>query len=220
MQLRPVSVLEGLVMRIALAIVMFCICTTAKASVVFFNTTPGDQGQSHAYMDTTSTFTITATAYPTISAAPFNHLYGKNLGGDENGLGLTGDPSGKFEIWKTANTNAFIQLDLLDIINKLGNNVFYTIQMNSTTNGESWQIYSATGSAFSGTTTLLKTGSDELSYVYQPKTRYLDFFALNVGNNVLIYDVSFAPEPGTVLLMGGGLGLLALMRRRLFSRRS
>jgi hypothetical protein len=209
-------------MRSVLAISLFVLCATAHAAVVFvdFSSKTGDQGVSQTY--TFSGFSVVATAYSNPSGSA-GDLFGKALGGDENGVGLSTDPAGgQTEIWKSASVTTYIQLDLQDVINKLGNNVAYTIQMNSSTSGEAWNIYRTGTSLNTSPGSVFLTGTDELSHIITPQMRYLDFAVANAGNNVLLYGISFntTPEPSSVLLMGGGLGLLALIRRRMVSGRS
>jgi hypothetical protein len=208
-------------MKSALLISLFALCATAHAAVVFvdFSSKTGDQGVSQTY--TFSGFSVVATAYssPTGSAGD---LFGKALGTDENGLGLSTDPSGQTEIWKSASVTTYIQLDLQNVINQLGNNVAYTIQMNSATSGETWNIYRTNTALNTSPGSVFLTGTDELQHIITPSMRYLDFTVANSGNNVLLYGITFntTPEPSSVLLMGGGLGLLALIRRRIVSGRS
>jgi hypothetical protein len=59
-----------------------CSVVPSFGAPISFATPIGDQGTSHSYGG------LTATAYGT--GTP--HLYGKNDGGDEEGLGLTSDP--------------------------------------------------------------------------------------------------------------------------------
>jgi hypothetical protein len=63
-------------------------------------------------------------------------LFGKNGGGDENGLGLNNDASGDHEI----TGGNFVQLNLDGIKNLLDPNSIM-VQMGSTTQNEGWQIF-------------------------------------------------------------------------------
>jgi len=75
-----------------------CSVVPGFGTTINFNTPTGDQGTTPTYGG------VTATAY----GPGTQHLYGKNDGGDEKGLGLTSDPSGDLEIVN----GQFIQLDV------------------------------------------------------------------------------------------------------------
>ena len=91
--------------------------TAADAAVVFdFGVGPngvttsswaGNQGQTHTY--TASGLTIIASAFGPARNGAADQLYGKHSGGDENGLGMTNDPSGDHEIYYG---KGFVQLDV------------------------------------------------------------------------------------------------------------
>jgi hypothetical protein len=110
--------------------------TPAHANTVWdFSTPPGDQGLTHTYIGDDTTSQITASAFgPAAGCTPAStgtcpHLFGKNLGSDELGLGLTNDPSGENEI----TTTSFIQLDLSKLVLTSSTISF---SANSVTNGE------------------------------------------------------------------------------------
>lgn len=63
-------------------------------------------------------------------------LFGKNGGGDENGLGLNNDASGDHEI----TGGNFVQLNLDGLLGLLDINGF-TFQMGSTTQNEGWKVF-------------------------------------------------------------------------------
>ena len=64
------------------------------------------------------------------------HLYGKQLGGDENGLGTTGDASGQNEI---ETGHGFVQLDISGLVGKV-TAATVDFSTNSVTNGEKFQV--------------------------------------------------------------------------------
>jgi len=143
-----------------------------------------------------------ATAYGTGSP----HLWGKNLGGDENGVGLTTDPSGEHEI----TAGDFIQLDVTSLIGTQ-----LTIIMGSTTGSDKWSIFgSNTALATSGSGGF--SGTSESSFTFTPTMKYLDFTAAtgNVLLGSLSYTQSSVPEPGTFGIVGLGGVLIGLLRRK------
>jgi hypothetical protein len=74
---------------------------TARAITWDFSTPPGANGTSQNYTG----ITLTATGFSDAQLAtgtPIVNLFGKNLGGDEVGLGFTSDPAGENEITGTS----------------------------------------------------------------------------------------------------------------------
>ena len=111
------------------------LATGANAATVFnfgliADTTPlttGDLGATATY--TISGLSVFAAAFgPNNTNGTPDHLYGKNLAGDEIGLGMTNDPSGEHEIYFG---KGFIQLSFSNNANK--NAIF--VAFNSTTGG-------------------------------------------------------------------------------------
>src|ERR1700688_4803917 len=94
--------------------ILACSVAPAFGSTTFidFSSATGDLGTTHTYNGVPSG-SIGATAYGALSApgAP-PHMWGKAAGGDENGVGLTTDPSGDHEIAP----GGFIQLDVTSFI--------------------------------------------------------------------------------------------------------
>ena len=179
----------------------------ANATIITFNfdSATGDLGHTQTY--TEGGITITATAEPNSRYGP--DLYGKALGGDENGLGLTNDWTGDHEI----TPGSFIQLTITSLIpyNPL------TLIIDSSTGNDAWAIYETnTANSLSGATSL-KTGTSEHSFTVSPTDTYLDITATcgNVLLNSLSFDPNAAtPEPASMGLIGGGLGLIGLLKFR------
>jgi hypothetical protein len=179
-----------------------CSVVHGFGTTISFSTPTGDQGTSHTYGG------ITATAYG--SGTP--HLFGKNAGGNEDGVGLTSDDSGDHEI----TPGGFIQLD----VSSLGP-ISISFIMNSSTSPDAWKVFeSASANATSGSSTI--TGTDQGSHTIMITSgmKYLDFTA--TAGNVLLSSISYTqatPEPLSLALTGSGLlGLVFLRRRRTGSR--
>lgn len=105
----------------------------------------GDLG-SNTHIYTFSGWSIVATGFGPNSP----HLFGKNSGGDEIGVGLTNDPTGDNEI----TGSSYIQLDLF-IYNPtpsthLSPSAVTSLILNSTTSGETWKIHQSSTSGVLG----------------------------------------------------------------------
>jgi hypothetical protein len=121
----------------AAALAIASVGASARAATVLFDFSlaphQGDVG-------TTETYTVGGLS---LFASGFNwtggttDLYGKHSGGDENGLGLTNDPSGDHEIYYH---RGYVQIDVSNLFGKvLANSVVFGT--NSTTGGEQWTVY-------------------------------------------------------------------------------
>jgi hypothetical protein len=188
----------------------------AYAEIWNFNTPSGNLGPTHNYAGSAGTV-ITATAFGPNSPS----LFGKILGGDEDGVGLTNDPSIENEI----TPGSFIQLSLANI-NFALNSVNMSFQADSATIGDTWQVFGSNTAGGLGGTLL---GSCVATVVANPcealttingagNFAFLDVTA--AAGNVLLSEVNTTAVPGPIV--GAGLpglvaacgGLLALARRR------
>lgn len=174
-----------------------CSVVPSFGTTISFATPTGDQGTSHSYGG------ITASSY---GGTGSNDLYGKNDGGDENGLGLTSDSTGDHEI----TVGRYIQLDVTSL-----EGLTISFIMNSSTSPDAWKVFeSSSASATSGSSTI--TGTDESSHsiTIASGMKYLDFTATD--GNVLLSSISYTatPEPLSLALTGSGLLGLVLLRRR------
>ena len=182
------------------------------------NAAPISLGGSNVNWGPTHTF---STPFGNIIASGFNasngatDLYGKNLGGDEIGLGLNNDPSGDHEIYYGY---GYVQLDVSALLGKVSSISFLT---NSTTDGEQWSIFgSNTAHSYSGPALL--TGTNEsggtLPGIGTSTYKYYDFVSTSTsgGKNFLIASLSLTavPEPSTWMMMLFGFGAIGLTMRR------
>jgi hypothetical protein len=206
----------------------FCAASGASAQVnIDFGSQPGNLGPTATY--TSGGLTVTASGYSDgfVFSTPTD-LYGKNSGGDEQGLGLAADPSGQNEIYWTgpggpSHLGAFVELDVSALFGLVSDAQFF---MGSTTDGEQWAVY---GSNFAGCGWFCAdasplTGFDESTHAlfdfgtYQ----YYDFYSLGTfGNaapgNVLLGGLALTPsvpEPGTWAMMLLGFGAIGAALRR------
>ena len=190
----------------------------AQATTINFDSPTGPLGtSSHTYG---TGDTVIATGYN--SSNSLTNLYGKNDGGDENGLGLTNDSSGDHEI----TAGSMIQLNLSSLIADGVTSV--TIVMGSTTNGETWEICKDTTAG--SLVTCSNTGKSEggAGIVVTSISTFLDITTIGKDNsgansNVLLTSLTYdsgggstqsTPEPVASLLMASGLGILGLLKRR------
>jgi hypothetical protein len=192
------------------------------ARAVTYDFTPlsnSDIGASASF--TVSGVTITASGFSSPTFGTTVHLYSKNGGGDENGLGLVNDPAGNHEISGTS----LIRISLPTGITN------FAFTMGSSSSGEGWLVYGS-NSPTSGYVKVA-SGMDENNHVLTGCTSGLNdgcfayyYFAFNpstysAGNtNVLLDNVGFAsavtnfsaiPLPAALPLFASGLGALGLL---------
>ncbi|MGH7016430.1 MAG: PEPxxWA-CTERM sorting domain-containing protein [Caulobacteraceae bacterium] len=200
------------------------------AAVVFnFDTPTGKLGDTQTY--TESGLSIVASGFSKIETYNSSKgiwvthptpLYGKQDGGDENGLGLNNDPTTDGEIHYD---KGFVQLDVSDLFGKVDPSSvdFYA---NSTTEGEEWEIFgSNTADSYAGSpilTGLNNEGTPNALPDWGTYTFY-DFVEkshpMGQGDNFLISEItavpSAVPEPATwAMMLVGFFGLGGVLRSR------
>jgi hypothetical protein len=183
------------------------------ASAITWNfTAPGGILPPTQTYDSTppSGITLTLAGFSNAAALAANTpnvgLFGKGLGGDENGVGLVNDPSGEDEISGTSLIRVAMAAGLT--------NVSFT--MDSTTGSDAW-VVSGSNTATGPFATLL-TGNDEL--VSHPLP-FENFYTFGVtAGNVLLATISAVAVPAPIVgagvpgLLAACGALLALARRR------
>ena len=211
-----------------LAIAALCSATASQAQVLLNHPTGDIGSSSHTY--SSGGYSVTATGYSAFNfstnSGTATDLYGKNATGDENGVGLVGDPSGDHEIWWAGSNATAVPAILVNVSSDLGLASAGQFYMGSTTSGEQWIVAGYNGSSWSqlllgnsdGTWTNLPGWGTYSQYAFISNgTQTTDG---RTSGNVLLGGFSFTasvPEPGTwaMMLLGfGAIGLAMRGRRR------
>jgi uncharacterized repeat protein (TIGR01451 family) len=178
-------------------------CTSGCSSTTTwdFSTPAGTLGTSHAY--TVNGITITAYGYN--NANSLVALYGKNLGGDENGLGISGTVDNEIT------TTTYVQLDLAQVIAAGALNP--AVMINSVQSGEAYNIYGSSSQGNLGT--LIGSGATDNAWFPMPGYPTYRFISIRASAvDVLLGEVSFArnacvitivPAPCTATVSGSVL---------------
>ncbi len=137
------------------------------------------------------------------------HIYAKTEGGDENGLGISTDPSHENEIY----VNSFLQLDLRQLRRTSAIDAV-TLTLGSLQGAESFDLWGSNVAGRPGK--LLLTGGAAYNMVPFPVPSYgkYRYISISAGEgNLLLNAVSAkAPEPGTFGL--AAIAILGLVARR------
>ena len=217
--------------------------TPAYAETVWDFTFPnGPLGQSHDYIcspcdDGPQPINAQAFGAPGPITGPAQ-LFGKIVGLNEDGLGLTNDPH---LLENEISVGSFIQLNLSQVQFAPGFTSM-SFQAQSTTDGEGWQVWGANtaGTVGSGVipagavllgSCISAPGSGpgnpcelQTNILGSTAFTFLDVTAINgpetIGSNILLNHVDAVTVPGPIVgaglpgLLAACAGLLALARRR------
>jgi hypothetical protein len=196
----------------------------AQATLVTwdFSSAAGLLGNTQTY--TQNGIEISAAGFTSNSFRTATKLFGKNDPGDEKGLGLNNDPNRQHEI---SGTN-LIRIDFTNARN--AGVTGFSFSMNSTTNGEQWDVFGSNSASF-GFVSLL-VGSDAQIHQLTGASASYDYYYFGVVSsnrdeednnnpNVLLHTVSgiasAVPEPSTwaMMILGfAGIGFMGYRRRK------
>ena len=165
-----------------------------------------DEGHNVALASTATFLAKAGTAYDStyqVAASGTADLYAKFRGGDENGLGLTNDPSTNHEI--TAGNHIDFNFSALKSKFAITSIDF---NLGSVTSPDKYEI---DGVGVCGGTTLLGTGtSDGLFHITSADVAAYDTFRVaGLAGNVLVDTITVngsVPEPASLAMTALGLG--------------
>ena len=198
------------VLALSALVVLFVVAPVSAATITwnFSNFGTGDLGA------VTKSFNATSPAgLPAIIATGSSHLYYKNDGGDETGLGLVGNSDHEIE------PGDYIILNLT----ALSGDTNFQLKIGSVQSGESYRIYGSTTGVL-GSFTSLFTGSLNNTFFAVPAalSTYSYIGITAPTGDVLLMAASAdtskgeerVPEPATFALAGSALAALYFMRCR------
>ena len=205
--------LKNMKKNLLMALAFAGLATSLHANTVTFDSTVwGTSGDLGVSSQTFSSGGVNLNISTTTSAAggPTStaHLYAKNGGGDETGLGVT--PAAEFEI------NPTIGLTIL-----VPSGGLLSLTLGSVQSGEAATVF--WGTSFGATTFgfPLVTANGPVNVSSVPAGDYITIYGSGIGGQNVLLDTVVAngpsvPDGGTTLAMlGGALTVLGLVRRKL-----
>lgn len=189
---------------------LLCLLTPASAVDLSYNfaTPTGNLGNTHIYIN--NGVSITAHGF-NISPSHTLDLYGKNDGGDENGLGLNIDPDHEIGV------SNFVQLDMSQVW--ATNPTSLTMSIGSVQAGEGWSLYTSNVLGSLGTLLFSGTTNAPNTFPVFPIPNGYQYLSVTAShNNVLLSTLDTkgvgVPEPTTMLILGSSLAMAAMRKRQ------
>jgi hypothetical protein len=209
--------------RLIIKTVLFLLCDglalvsfSAHATVVTWNLNPNNLNQpvgSSTRSYTVSGYTISAYGYDNNNGdGTLHHLFYKNAGADEFGLGLVNTPNNELQVNEWGTPLQFIQLNLSSILSQGLTNG--RIEIGSVQSGESFNLYGSTVLGQLGTRlNSMPYGSNyDLQFVSIPSFGSYRFISVvaAVGDSLPVaFQATIAPIPEAASLIPAALLAIA-----------
>lgn len=223
--------------RALLAVAALATATAGQAVPVQIGfTSPVGDVHSNTQTYSNGSYSVKAYGYSNFNfstnTGTANNLYDKNNGGDENGLGLLGDPSGNHEIWYAGDNFTTIPAVIVDVSSLLSKVSTAQFMMGSTTSNEQWILRGRDKVSGAWTLVNILSGTTESSWMNLPGWgKYSQYAFISGGTLVGVQDgdaddrtrgnvllsgllLTPVPEPASWAMMLTGFGAMGLALRR------